>query len=165
MRNSALAIAAVLLLVNSAHTMARQGVESARGWEAAKAIPPGERLSIRLKDGKSVEGRLSRISDATLTLEREKQNIEMNRDSIAKVYRLIKRSAGKSIARSTAIGAGIGFGIGAGVGIWGGSYEDLETAGLVAILGGAGAGIGAGVGAIVGAFGSKRRRVLVYEWK
>lgn len=163
----ALAIAVVLLtfLVNSTATMAQQGVNSVRDWEAVKAVPAGEKLNIRLKDGKNVEGKLSGISNDTLTLEREKKNIDLNREAIAKVYRLVKRSAGKAIARSMAIGAGVGFGIGAGVGIWGGSYEDLETAGLVAILGSAGAAIGGGVGAIVGALGSKQRRVLVYEWK
>jgi hypothetical protein len=158
-------MALFLFQMNSIAVMARQGAGSAGEWATVKAIPAGERLSVRLKEGKKLEGRLRGVSDAMLTLDRGNKTIDLNRDSIAKVYRLVKRSTGKAIARSTAIGAGVGFGIGAGVGIWGGTYEDLETAGLVGILGGGGAAIGAGVGAIVGALGSKRRRVLVYEWK
>ena len=166
MKIKALAIVSLLtLLLNPVATMAQKGVNSVRDWEAVKAVSVREKLSIRLKDGKNLEGKLSSVTDTTLTLEREKKSVDLNRDSIAKVYRLVKRSTGKSIARSAGIGAGIGFGTGAGVGIWGGTYEDLETTALVLALGGIGAGIGGGIGAIVGAFGSKQRRVLVYEWK
>jgi hypothetical protein len=160
-----IALALLTFSMNPVVIMAQQGATSAREWAAVKAVPSGEKLRVRMKDGKTLEGRLRNISDAMLEMDRKNKTIDLNRDSIAKVYRLVKQSTGKSIAKSTAIGAGIGFGIGAGVGIWGGTYEDLETAGLVAILGTGGAAIGAGIGAIVGALGSKQRQVLVYEWK
>ena len=63
------------------------------------------------------------------------------------------------------MGSAIGFGVGAGVGIVGGTYEDLETTGLVGFLGGVGAAIGAGIGALVGAIYVKAGRVLIYEAK
>ena len=123
----------------------------------------GEKLSVRLKDGKKVEGTVRSVSDGLLVLNRGTSAVDLNRDSIAKVYRLVPRSTAKSIGKSTAMGAGIGAGVGTCVGIWGGTYEDLETAGLVALLGGFGAAIGSGIGAFVGAVYVKPRKVLIYE--
>lgn len=153
------------LLFNATAATARQAAGSTREWAAVKAVPVGEKLRVEQKNGERIEGRLRSVDDTTLTLDRGKNVIELSRDSIKKVYRLIRRSTGKSVGRSTGIGAAIGFGVGAATGVALGTYEDLETTGLVALLGTAGAGIGAGIGAIAGALGSKHKKALVYEDK
>lgn len=159
-----LGLAMVALLFNSSVVSARQAGDLASQWAALTSIRPGTKLSVKLKDGKKVEGRFSSVSDVTLTLSRESATVDLGRESIAKVYQRIPKSVAKSTGKSALIGAGVGFGIGAGVGIAGGTYEDLETAELVGWLGGLGAAIGAGVGALVGVIsGSGDKRVLVYE--
>jgi hypothetical protein len=150
-----------LLLAEASVVVAQTG--STREWESLRALTTDEKLSVRLKDGQKVEGTLRIVSDALLVLNRGNAAIDLNRDSIAKVYHIVPRSTARSIGKSTAMGAGIGFGIGAGVGIWGGSYEDLDAAPLIGLLGGFGAAIGSGIGAFVGAVYVKPRRRLIYE--
>lgn len=156
----------MLVLLSNPNTLVSQTVSGTKEeWEVVKALVAGDKVTVRLKDGKKVEGTVSGVSDTQLTLTRGTAARDLNRASISKVYRIVSRSAGRSIGKSTAMGAGIGFGIGAGVGIAGGTYEDLETAGLVGLLGGLGAAIGAGIGAVVGAVYVKPGRVLIYEAK
>jgi hypothetical protein len=79
-------------------------------WSAVTARQPGEKLAVKLKDGKNVEGLLSRLSDTTLTLSHKNATFDLNWDDVLKVYRLSKGSA----KRSTLVGAGIGAVIGVG---------------------------------------------------
>jgi hypothetical protein len=151
------------LLANT--TLAQSVSDSARDWEAVKTLSTGEKLNVRLKNGKKLEGTVRSVSDTRLVLTRRTTTDDLDRGTISKVYRIVPRSTGKSIGKSTAMGAGIGFGAGAGLGIWGGTYEDLETAGLVGVLGGFGAAIGAGIGAFVGAIYVKPQKVMIYESK
>jgi hypothetical protein len=151
------------LSVNSVISFAGQTGDPNRQWAEVRATPTGNKLSLRLKDGTKMEGRLVNISDTSLTIDRGKQTSDVNRDAIAKVYRVEPGSRGKSVAKGTLIGAGIGFGAGAGVAIAAGNYEDLGTAELVGIFGVIGAGIGAGLGALVSSFGKKEKKVLIYE--
>ena len=151
------------LLVSSTTTFAGQASDPSRQWAAVRAIPSGDKVSVRLKDGKKVEGTLRSASDTMLSIDRGSSSMDLNRDSIAKVYQVIQKSRGKSVAKGALIGAGIGFGAGAGVALAAGNYEDLETAELVGILGGIGAAIGAGLGALFSSFGKKQEQVLIYE--
>lgn len=165
MKSKTLALLMVVftLLMNLTPTMAQQ-VTASSDWSAVTAISPGVKLSIELKDGKKVKGRLRTVSDSMVTLERENKTSDVSRDSISRVYRMAG-SAGKSVGKAAAIGAGIGGGVGVGLGIASGGYEDLSKGEIAGILGAVGAGIGAGIGAIVGGLGSKEKRVLVYESK
>lgn len=158
-------IVVLVLLANANTAVAKKVSDLARDWEAVKALVPGEKVRVRLKDGKKLEGTVRSASDTQLMLTRGTTASDLNRETISKVYRIVSRSTGRSIGKSTAMGASMGFGIGAGVGVAGGSYEDLETAGLVGLLGGLGAAIGAGIGAVVGAVYVKPGRVLIYEAK
>lgn len=151
------------LIVNSTLSFAAQTSDPNRQWATVQSTSTGTKLSLRLKDGKKLEGRLRNISDTELTLDRDNKSTSVTRDFIAKVYRVEQKSRGKSVTKGALIGAGIGFGAGAGVAIAAGSYEDLETAELVGILGGIGAGIGAGLGALFSSFGKKEHKVLIYE--
>ena len=162
MKSKTLIDVVLLVLMANASIAVAQTV-STRDWESVRTLTAGERLSVRLKDGKKIEGTLRSVSDTLLVVDRGNATVDLNRDSIAKAYQVVPRSTARSIGKSTAMGAGIGFGVGAGVGIWGGSYEDLDTLPLVGLLGGFGAAIGSGIGAFVGALYIKPRRMLIYE--
>lgn len=157
------ALVILTLIGNSMVSLAAQAVDPNRQWAEVRATPTGNKLSLRLKDGKKMEGRLVNINDSGLSIDRGSQTSDVSRDSIEKVYRVEAGSRGRSVAKGALIGAGVGFGVGAGVGIAAGNYEDLETAELVGILGGIGAAIGAGLGALFASFGKKEKKVLIYE--
>ncbi len=161
-----ISFALILCMALPMAAIAGQSGTVSNDWRAVQSVPLGDRLSVKLKDGKKMEGRLVAASDTSITLDRGKQTSDLDRNSIARVQRYVSNSVGKSIGKSTAIGAGIGFGAGAGVGLAAGQYEDIETASLVGILGAIGAGIGAAVGVLVGAASATgRKKVTIYESK
>jgi len=161
-----ISFALILCLALPLAAAAGQSNSSASDWSAVQSVPLGDKLSVKLKDGKKVEGRLRAATDTTLTLDRGNKSSVFDRNSIAKVHRYVSNSVGKSIGKSTAIGAGVGFGAGAGLGLAAGQYEDIETASLVGIFGAIGAGVGAAIGALVGAASATgRKKLLIYEVK
>ncbi|MEW6212201.1 MAG: hypothetical protein AB1631_27980 [Acidobacteriota bacterium] len=157
-------LACLVLIALVVNSTAAAFQKPAADWSAVRALVAGSRLSVRLKDGKKIEGLLVSVSDSSLTLTRNNQAVELDQPNIAKVYHLIPRSAGKSAARSALIGAGIGFGAGVGAGGAIGSYEDIQTLESMAVLGSVGAAIGAVVGLFKG-LASKHRRSLIYDAK
>lgn len=161
-----ISFALILCLALPLVAVAGQSNTPPSDWSVVQSVPVGDKLSVKLKDGKKVEGRLRAVSDATLTLDRGNKSSDFDRNSIARVQRYVSNSVGKSIGKSTAIGAGVGFGAGAGLGLAAGQYEDIETASLVGIFGAIGAGLGAAIGAIAGAASATgRKKVLIYEVK
>ena len=161
-----ISFALVLCLALPMIAVAGQSGTVSNDWAAVQSVPLGDKLSVKLKDGKKMEGRLLAVSDTSIKIDRGSKTSDLDRNSIAKVQRYVTNSVGKSIGKSTAIGAGIGFGAGAGVALAADQYEDIETAGLVGILGGIGAGIGAAVGALVGAASATgRKKLTIYESK
>jgi hypothetical protein len=133
-------------------------------WSAVRSLPDGSKLSVRLKDGKKIEGTLVSVSDSSLTLTRNNQTVDLAQPDVAKIYHIIPRSAGKSAGRSALIGAGIGFGVGVGAGGALGASEDIATLESMAVFGVIGAGVGAFIGIIKG-LASKHRRALIYDAK
>ena len=156
----ALALAFLMLLTHPSVSLA-QGAPVPREWSVVKAVPPGDELVVKLKDGQTIKGRLRVISDLHLTLARGKKSLDLGRQDVRQIHRIVPKSA----ARSTLIGAGTGAAIGtAGIAVAaaaddaGGSEGELAAAIIgVAIM-------GAGIGALVGlAFGSRQKKVLIYE--
>ena len=125
-------------------------------WESLKTIPPGDKLAVELRNGQTVKGRLSAVSDTSLTLADGKKVTDVSRGDALKVRRKISKSA----KRATMIGLGVGGGIGlAGSVVAVGGYE----ADLWALIGGA---IGVGAGALIGYLaGSRKQWALIYEAK
>ncbi len=160
-RTLALTIIVFTVLMSVTPALAQQANASS-DWSAVMAISVGEKVSIELKDGKKIKGRLRTVSDSMVTLDRGGKTSDHTRDSISRVYRMVG-SAGKSVGKAAAIGAAIGGGAGVGVGVASGGYEDLSRGEIAGILGAVGAGVGAGIGAIVGGLGSKEKKVLVYQ--
>ena len=156
-----IAIAVVAALLFSAVSVVAQG--QANDWSKVTALTSGSKLSVKLKNGKTINGTLSSVSDSTLSLT-AKNAVDIKREDVRTVHEVVKKG---SATKAALIGTGVGAGAGAAVGAIGDSNNDdgLEsldsaaTAGLAVV----GAGVGALVGYLIGRSGSKR--VLVYEAK
>lgn len=95
-------IVMLVLLANAGTIVAQKTSVTADEWEAVKALVPGEKLSVRLKDGKKVEGTVRAVSDKQLMLVSGTAANDLNRERISKIYRIVSRSTGRSIGKSTA---------------------------------------------------------------
>ena len=153
-------VTASLLL--SAVTVAAQSQTS--DWSKVTALASGSKLSVKLKNGKTVNGTHSSASDTTLSVTSKNAPVEIKREDVRTVHEVIKKS---SATKAALIGTGVGAGAGAAAGAISDSnsddgFEKLDsaaTAGLAVV----GAGVGALVGYFIGRSGAKR--VLVYEAK
>ena len=133
-------------------------------WSRLNSVASGSKLSVKLKDGKTVEGSLRSVSDTGLSLTVKNNERQLRRDDVLTVHEV----APKSVKKSTLIGLGVGAGAGAAIGIAGDAsgddvgFEKLDNsiAAGVAVLG---AGVGALSGFLIGRSGKKR--VLLYESK
>jgi small nuclear ribonucleoprotein (snRNP)-like protein len=132
-------------------------------WARLNSVTAGSKLSVKLKSGKTVQGKFNSVSDSALTMMVKSKSTEIKREDVASVHQVMKKSATKS----TLIGLGVGAGAGAAVGIAadasskdnGFEKVDNVAAGAVTVLG---AGAGALVGFLAGRGGKK---VLLYEAK
>ena len=129
-------------------------------WSSINSVPKGDRVSVRMKNGQTIDGKLNGFSDDGLSLIVKGKAVAVKREEVSSVYHLIRKSA----AKATLIGLGIGAGAGAAVGLAGSSNDNgfdkidhAVTAGL-AVLGG---GAGALAGYLIGR--SSRKRVLIYQ--
>ncbi|HEU4794726.1 MAG TPA: hypothetical protein VFT02_03790, partial [Pyrinomonadaceae bacterium] len=118
----------------------------------------------KLKDGKTIKGTLSSVSDTTLSLTAKRGAVEVKRDDVRTVHEVIKKGeGGKGALVGTAVGAGAGLALGAvgdaqnQDGFGGEKLDNAFVAGLTIL--------GAGAGALAGYFIGRRKskRVLVYE--
>jgi small nuclear ribonucleoprotein (snRNP)-like protein len=159
---SLILIASILLLPGS--LVAQTSTAPVNDWSRLAAVEPGSKLSIKLKDGKKVEGKLNGFTDSALSLSIKNKTVEVKREEVRSIHQVKRKSA----TTSTLIGMGVGAGAGAALGAVGRANDDdtgfdfdkLENAihaGLVV----AGAGVGAITGFFVGR--SRRKRVLIYE--
>ena len=137
-----------------------QAASVSHDWSALNSIPSGSKLVVTFKDGRTVEGKLSNVSDVALTLSVKKKLEAIKRDDIQRVEQFKRKSA----TQATLIGMGIGAGAGAVTGAAGGDNDSFfgPTRGqLAAGLAVVGAGVGAVAGFLVGRSG--RKRMVVYE--
>lgn len=136
-----------------------QAQGSLNDWSRLNSLEFGSKLVVKLKNDKSVEGRLNSVSDSQLVVNVKNSNQELKRDDVLSVHRVTTKSATKA----TLIGAGVGAGTGAVIGAVGGRESDFDkldqavTAGLTII----GAGVGAVTGFLIGRSG--RKRELIYQ--
>ncbi|HEV2837107.1 MAG TPA: hypothetical protein VGW58_17445 [Pyrinomonadaceae bacterium] len=156
-----LTVALVASLLLSTVTVAAQG--QMNDWSRVTSIASGSKLSVKLKNGKTVNGTFSSASDSALSLMVKNTRTELKREDVATVHEVIKKSATKA----TLIGMGVGAGAGAALGAISDSqvdsgfeFDKLDTA-VTAGLAVIGAGVGAIVGYFVGRSGSKR--LLIYD--
>ena len=148
----------VLFLLSPITLVAQTGTND---WSRLSAVTSGTKLSVKLKDGKKVEGKFSAVSDTSLSLTVKNAAKEILRENIASVHQVSKKGAGKA----TLIGLGVGAALGGGLAIAAETDDDgfpvknSVSAGFVALT----AGVGALAGYLIGRTGNKR--VLLYESK
>jgi len=155
-----IAIVSVLLAITPVSSpLARAQQPTASGnWSAVQALAPGDDLVVKLKDGRSVEGKVNSVTDTELSVTRNNKSETFGRDRVFQVYERKRKSEKGKYA---AIGAGIGAGTGLGIGLAKNSpaIDDGEIYPVVGTI------LGAGIGAVGGfLFGqAKRKRVLIYQ--
>ena len=147
------------LLLSTVTVVAQSGTND---WSRLNSVAKGSKLSVTLRNGKNIDGTLSSVSDAALTLMVKNTSTEVKRDDVLSVHDVVKKSATKA----TLIGLGLGAGAGAIVGAAADSSSDgfetidnIATAATTVI----GAGVGALAGYLIGRNGNKR--VLIYQAK
>lgn len=156
-------IAAIILVVGamlatSIPALAQQPTAPVVGtWDAIKALPSRDELTVNLKDGTSQKGKLTDATDTLLILSQGKKLTEFRRDGIFQIYRSIP----KSRARATGVGAAVGAGLGVMTARFGdgssgqGSSPGTAVAGILFTT---------GLGALIGrGIAGGRERVLIYE--
>lgn len=129
-------------------------------WSSLKAVETGSKLSVKLRTGKTVEGRLTGVSDDGLSLTVGGKPTELKAGEVLRIHRVGGSSAKKGALIGLAVGGGAGLAVGVAGSSADDSFNDLDapiTAGLAVLGAGAGALIGYAVGR------SRRKRVLVYE--
>lgn len=147
-----------IALIYSPVAAAQQSVSSGE-WDSVKAVPQGNELIIKLKDGQTVRGKLTSVTDTALSITGKKNRTEtLDRNDVSEVYQL-RRKAEK--AKYALIGAGVGAAVGGATGAAKNSpnIDDGEIYTMVGIP------LGAGIGALAGLlFGQgRRKRVLIYQ--
>ncbi len=153
----------VLLLSFLLSPLALAAQTAPTDWSRLNGLNSGTKLSVKLKDGKKVDGNFASVSATTLSLTVKNARKEVRREDVASVSEVVKKSATKA----TLIGMGIGAGAGAALGIAGDVNEndtffetrDSVVAGVVVLA----AGIGALTGYLIGRSGKKQ--VLLYVSK
>jgi hypothetical protein len=114
----------------------------------------GDQLIVHVLSSKKEKGRLSAVSEGSLTLTRNGRSTEIAKVDIVRIYRLIPGRRGKA----GLMGAVIGGGIGGGVGAYWRSHGDFTSGGLILVVA-----VGAGIGALIGSFaGLRHEEVLIY---
>ncbi|MCI0659958.1 MAG: hypothetical protein L0220_02685 [Acidobacteria bacterium] len=162
MKKSAIAIAFGLigLLARPQILLAQATQAPIKGsWDGIKAVPPGDELVVSLRNGKSLKGRFSGITDIVLTIDHDRKKTDLSRGEVLKVYRLISKSATRSTMIGLGIGAAVG-GVSGGVAAASGPGESGEYGWGVLIVGTIGLAIGSLVGYLIG---SRKHRALIYE--
>ena len=152
----------LMLCVVFAPTLPVMAQDSAnRDWSAVQGLTQGTKVSVKLKNGDTVEGESGSVSDTGITVSRKDLAIILRREDIKKLYRV----GGKQVGKTTLIGLGVGAAAGAAIGgvvaVTDDSHESGEAHLPVFILGLGGAIIGTAAGAVTGFF--RRKKVLIYE--
>lgn len=138
-------------------------LSSDQAWDLVKQTPLGEKLEVKLKDGRSAKGEMILASDSELSLSlKNQQAAEFKRNEIREVRRLLPPDPDK---QKLFAGIGVGIGLMAGLAIAVSQAERYcgdcrgERVGVVAAI--VGLPIG---GALLGRkLGSRGKRILIYR--
>jgi len=134
---------------------------STSDWNALHSLAVDSKISVKLKIGKTVEGRFKNVSDSSLTLTARNNVVDVKREDVDSVYEVKRKSATKS----TLIGLGIGAGGGAAIGAAGASNDDNFDKLDHAVIAGL-AVVGAVGGTVTGyLLGRRSKRVVIYQSK
>lgn len=146
------------ILANAFPVRAQEPAAPAVGtWDAIKALPSKDELTVNLKDGTSKKGRLTDVTDTALILSQGKKITEIRRDGIFQIYRSVPKSRARAMGTGAAVGAGLGLVSGL---VGDGSSGHGQGPGIIV----GGVIVAAGIGALIGrGIASGHERVLIYE--
>jgi hypothetical protein len=151
----------IALLLASIHVAAQGNLSD---WSRLSSLTAGSKLSVKLKDGKTVEGKLSSVSASALSLTVKNKPMDLKREDVLSVHQVTKKSATKSTLIGLAVGTGTGALIGgvADASANDDGFEKIDNvaAGAITVIG---AVAGTVTGFLIGRGHSKK--VLVYEAK
>ena len=88
----------------STATVAAQG--QTNDWARVTSLPSSSKLSVKLKNGKTINGDFRSASDTTLSLTAKNAPVEVKRDEVATIHEVTKKSATKAMLIGTGVGAG-----------------------------------------------------------
>ena len=89
------AVALIAMLAKPQVAFAQTPPDPIRGsWDGLKAVPPGDELAVGLRNGQTLEGRLSSVSDTVLTLAQRNQTTDINRGDVRRVHRSVVVNTG-----------------------------------------------------------------------
>lgn len=114
-------------------------------WKNVQSLVHGLKVSVTLKDGRVVKGKLTQTKPDALTVAVDKQKIELKKDNVIQVTKIdpmAKFLQSIAMAGVSTVGVVTGAVTGVGVGIEQGSKEDL-----VSMAKGAASGVENGVAA------------------
>jgi hypothetical protein len=165
MKTKLTAIALSLMILAQAPLTLAQSTQlsSAQAWELVKRTPFGEKLEVKLKDGRSVKGEMILASASELSLSlKTQQAAELKRAEIREVRRILPPDPDK---QKLFAGIGVGVGLIAGLALaisqaerYCGDCRD-EKVGVAAAMVGLPVG-----GALLGRkLGSRGKRILIYQ--
>lgn len=152
-----LAVAAILTASAPVRGQDSSLVQVVGTWEAIKALPSRDELTVTLKNGRSEKGKLSDVTDTAVILSQGKRITDLRRNEIFQIYRAIPKSRRRGTVTGAAVGAGLGvmtarFGDGSS-----GTGSSPGTA-IVGIL------FTTGLGALIGrGIAGGQEHVLIYE--
>lgn len=155
---TAIILVLAAMLANSIPVRAQEPAAPVVGtWDAIKALPSRDELTVTLKDGGSEKGKVTDATDTLLILSQGKKLTEIRRDAVFQIY----RSVPKSRSRATGTGAVVGLGLGVVTALFGDGSSGHGSSPGTAI---AGICFTTGLGALIGrGFAGGRERVLIYE--
>src|SRR5262249_55683683 len=102
----------LILLALPPATLAQETTAAINDWAGVKSIPGGSNLEVRLKNGKTLRGKMINLSDTALSLSDHKKPTDLRLEDVLSVHRM----RGMTAKKATLIGAGVGAAIGAGLG-------------------------------------------------
>ena len=131
-------------------------------WTVLKAIQSGEKLLVKLKDGKKVKGEMRSVSDNSLVLSHDGETTSFDKLDVQE----IRLGHGRSFKKPILIGALVGAGAGAGLGTAAsasdnGDWFDFKPSETVPIGAAVGAIFGTATGAVIGLV--RGRGELIYR--
>ena len=148
----------LILAFASSPIVSAQGV--LQDWNGVRAIRTGTELIVETRDGKSIKGKLSSVTDSALNLTHGGKSDAIDQKIVRSIYLTKKGSRIKSALIGVGTGVAIGVGISVVIGLTN-RGEDASFAAAAGILYGVPA--GAVIGAVMG--GKTRKGRLIYEAK
>ena len=147
MRNRFFALGLALLFTLGQAAPALAGTPNVPAdWSAVQTLSPGEKISVRLKDGDSLKGRFDSASETDISFTHDGRKVSLKRDSIGRV----QVSRGRNRLKGALAGAAIGGGTGAAAGGYLVARTDHFGGDPLPVGTVVGAGLGAALGAALG---------------